>query len=47
LRANISAYDAAYAAAAEVLGCPLVTGNARLARATGPRCEIRPLGGHC
>jgi predicted nucleic acid-binding protein len=47
LRANISAYDAAYVAAAEVLGCPLVTGDARLARATGPRCEIRPLGGHC
>jgi predicted nucleic acid-binding protein len=38
---NISAYDAAYVAAAEMLTCPLVTGDARLAKANGLRCEIR------
>ena len=41
LRANVSAYDAAYVAAAELLACPLVTSDARLAKAPGPRCEIR------
>jgi predicted nucleic acid-binding protein len=29
-----------YAAAAEVLGCPLVTADAKLANASGLRCEI-------
>ncbi|MFG1924040.1 type II toxin-antitoxin system VapC family toxin [Cryptosporangium sp. NPDC048952] len=38
LRANVSAYDAAYVAAAERLGCPLVTGDGRLAKAPGVRC---------
>lgn len=41
LRGSITAYDAAYVAAAEALGCPLVTADARLAKATGMRCEIR------
>jgi predicted nucleic acid-binding protein len=41
LRDNLTAYDAAYVAAAEALGCPLVTGDARLAKAPGVRCEIR------
>jgi predicted nucleic acid-binding protein len=41
LRDNLTAHEAAYVAAAEVLGCPLVTGNGRLAKATDVRCEIR------
>ena len=40
LRANVTAYDAAYVALAEALACPLVTGDARLARAPGVRCEV-------
>jgi predicted nucleic acid-binding protein len=47
LRDNLSGYDAAYVAAAELWGCPMVTGDSRIARASGPRCEIRvisPLG---
>lgn len=40
LRANLKTYDAGYVAAAEVLGCPLVTADAKLANASGPRCEI-------
>jgi predicted nucleic acid-binding protein len=40
LRSNLSAYDAGYVAVAEALGCPLVTADARLANASGPRCEI-------
>jgi predicted nucleic acid-binding protein len=41
LRGNITAYDATYVAAAELLECPLVTGDRRLARAKGIRCEIQ------
>ena len=41
LRTNISAYDAVYVATAEILGCPLVTGDLKLVRATGPTCEFR------
>ncbi|WP_319460601.1 type II toxin-antitoxin system VapC family toxin [Micromonospora sp. RTP1Z1] len=41
LRGNVTAYDAAYVAAAEMLACPLVTGDGRLAKASGVRCEIR------
>lgn len=43
LRANVSAYDACYVALAEMLGCELLTGDARLAASTGPRCSIRLL----
>lgn len=35
-----SPYDACYIALAELLGCPLFTGDTRLARAPGPVCEI-------
>jgi predicted nucleic acid-binding protein len=43
LRANVSTYDAAYVALAELLGCELLTGDRRLANATGPNCKIRLL----
>ena len=43
LRANVTAYDAAYVALAEVLDCELLTGDHRLANASGPRCKIRLL----
>lgn len=43
LRDNVAAFDAAYVAAAELLGCDLVTGDRRLAAASGPRCRIRTL----
>ncbi|HEX6676536.1 MAG TPA: type II toxin-antitoxin system VapC family toxin [Actinomycetes bacterium] len=43
LRANLTAYDAAYVALAEGLDCALLTADARLARATGPRCAIKLL----
>ncbi len=40
LRANVTPYDACYAALAEALNCPLLTGDARLARAPGLVCEV-------
>lgn len=40
LRDNLAIYDAAYVALAEALEAPLLTGDRRLARATGPRCAI-------
>lgn len=40
LRANLSSYDAAYVALAELLGVPLVTLDHRMRRAPGPRCVI-------
>jgi predicted nucleic acid-binding protein len=43
LRANVTAYDSAYVALAEELGCDLLTADQRLASATGPRCRIRVL----
>lgn len=43
LRGNVTAYDAAYVAAAEMLECPLLTRGRRLARARGVRCEVRVL----
>ena len=44
LRTNVTPYDAAYIGLAEVLGCPLLTGDKRLAAAPGPRCAVRLLG---
>lgn len=41
LRGAITAYDVAYVAAAEALGCPLITADGRLVKANGMRCEIR------
>ena len=41
LRANVTAYDAAYVALAEGLGYELLTGDGRLANAPGIRCAIR------
>lgn len=40
LRGSITAYDASYIAVAELLGCPLLTGDARLSRAPGARCAV-------
>lgn len=40
LRHNVSAYDAAYVALAELLDCALVTADGRLSRAAGVRCPI-------
>ncbi|MDQ3964183.1 MAG: type II toxin-antitoxin system VapC family toxin [Actinomycetota bacterium] len=43
LRPNLSPYDASYVALAESLRCALVTGDRRIARATGIRCEVEIL----
>jgi len=40
LRATVRGWDAAYVALAEALGATLVTLDARLAAASGPRCRI-------
>jgi predicted nucleic acid-binding protein len=40
LRSNLTAYDATYVALAEQLECALLTADARLARAPGPRCVM-------
>ncbi|MGH7868432.1 MAG: type II toxin-antitoxin system VapC family toxin, partial [Candidatus Dormibacteraceae bacterium] len=40
LRHNVTAYDAIYVALAEKLELHLVTGDLRLAKASGPRCEF-------
>jgi predicted nucleic acid-binding protein len=40
LRDNLTAYDAAYVALAQVLDAPLMTGDAPLARAPGLACEV-------
>lgn len=44
LRKNLTAYDAAYVALAEALDAPLVTLDARLARAPGIRVAIEVYG---
>lgn len=41
LRGNVTPYDGAYIGLAEALDCELITANARLAGAPGPRCQIR------
>jgi len=41
LRANLTAYDAAYVALAEQAGCELLTCDAKLARAATPHCAVR------
>ena len=43
LRDNLTIYDASYVALAEALEVSLLTGDGRLARATGPRCRIEVL----
>lgn len=45
LRGSVTAYDAAYVAAAELMGCPLVTGDAKLAKAGGLRCPVYLISG--
>lgn len=40
LRGNYSAYDALYVSLAEVLACPLVTSDGKMAKAAGARCLI-------
>lgn len=43
LRANVTAYDAAYVALAEYLGCVLLTADRRLSRVPGIRCAVEVL----
>jgi predicted nucleic acid-binding protein len=45
MRATITAYDGVYVALAEALGAPLITTDARLARAPGHRAAIELVGG--
>ncbi|MFD4421284.1 type II toxin-antitoxin system VapC family toxin [Agromyces sp. NPDC058484] len=40
LRENLTVYDAAYVALAEALEAVLVTGDVRLSRAPGLRCQV-------
>ena len=40
LRHNLTVYDAAYVALAEILDCPLVTSDARMAKASGHRADV-------
>ncbi|WP_410870352.1 type II toxin-antitoxin system VapC family toxin [Nocardia sp. A7] len=43
LHDNLTAYDAAYVAAAEAYGCELLTTDSRLANAPGVNCAVRVL----
>ncbi len=43
LRSTVTVYDAVYVALAESLDCALLTADARLAKAPGPRCRIQVL----
>lgn len=40
LRHNLTVYDAAYVALAELMRIPLLTGDERLAKAPGALCEV-------
>jgi predicted nucleic acid-binding protein len=40
LRHNVSAYDASYLALAEALDCPLITTDARMAKASGHLAQV-------
>ena len=40
LTGNVTIYDACYIAVAELMGTVLLTADARLSRAPGPRCPI-------
>ena len=44
LSLNLTIYDAAYVSLAEALAAVLLTADARLGRATGPRCQVEVLG---
>lgn len=44
LRDNLTPYDAAYVALAEVMHLPLITADRRLAAAAGVRCQVEVLG---
>jgi predicted nucleic acid-binding protein len=44
LREVVTAYDALYVALAEALDAALLTADAPLSRASGPRCEVELLG---
>ncbi len=44
LRDNLTMYDAAYVALAEELGSSLLTADAKLTQAAGPRCPVELLG---
>lgn len=44
LRDNLTPYDAAYIALAEILQAPFITADRRLAHAPGVRCETELLG---
>lgn len=43
LRDNLSAYDAAYVALAEMLDCPLLTADGGIGKASGVRCSVEVL----
>jgi predicted nucleic acid-binding protein len=43
LRANVTAYDAAYVAVAEHLQCTLLTADERLSTAPGVQCQVEVL----
>ena len=44
LRDNLSIYDAAYVALAEIMGATLLTSDQRLARSPGIRCDVELFG---